>query len=94
MDPLSPVYRFSLCLAVIALAAIFCVANICRSVKLQKGLSQITIKMYVTFLVISVAAVVGLAGAIQSDAFVGLLGALLGYVLGEKVWMQEEKQEK
>ena len=84
MDPLSSEHRFWLCIATFALAAIFCGANIYRSVTLKKGFSEITIKMYVAFFVVAIIAVLGLSGVVQSNALLGVLGVVVGYVLGEK----------
>jgi len=91
MDQLCPAQRFWLCIVIIVVSCILCVFHICRSIWLNKGFSEITIKMYVAYFAVSLVAVVGLSGVIQSDAFAGLLGAVLGYVLGEKAWVQEEK---
>ena len=93
MDILCPEQRFWLCILIIVLAAIFCIAHIWRSIKLKRTITRITIKMYVAYMAVSILAVVGLTGAIKSDAFTALLGAVIGYILGEKAWAPQRRRQ-
>jgi hypothetical protein len=79
-------HRAMVCGGLILLGAIFCVANIVRSVKLKKGFSEHTIKMYIAFVVFIVLGVIGIAGVVSGDALAGLFGAAAGYALGNKPW--------
>jgi hypothetical protein len=63
-------------------------------VKLNKGFSEMTMKMYVAFFVVAIVAVVGLSGVIEPESFVGLLGVAVGYVLSEKAWAHTDPHRK
>ena len=90
MEPLTPGYRFGLCIAFVVLAAIFCIGNLWRSIKLNKGFSKATMKMYVAFIVVPVVAAAGVGGTMSLDAFAGLLGIVVGYTLGNKPWKEND----
>jgi len=78
--------------ALVLLGAVFCVANIWRSVTLKKGYSETTIKMQVAFIVFIVLGVVAVSDVIQGEAIAALLGGAVGYALGNKPW-QDAKDE-
>ncbi len=86
MDSLTSEYRLYLGLAIIGLGAFFCGIHVWRSIKLKKGLSDFTIKMYMLSILATVLGVVGVSGVVTGDAVTALLGALAGYGLGNKVW--------
>jgi len=79
-------HRALVCVGLIAMGVIFCIVHIWRSVSLKKGFSETTMKMYIGFVVFTVIGAIGVAGVITGDALAAILGASVGYALGNKPW--------
>ena len=75
--------------AVTVLCAVFIVAQIWRSVHLEKGFSPATMKMYSAAFLGTVVAILALANVSLSAPLTALLGAIIGGVLGSNFGKEE-----
>ena len=71
---LESIHRVYICGMLVLLGIVFSVANIWRSIALKKGFSEITIKMYLAFIVFIVLGVVSVSGAVNGEAIAAMLG--------------------
>lgn len=85
-------HRAWICAGVLIFGAVFCVANVWRSVTLKKGYSEQTIKMQVAFVVFTVLGVIAVTGVVEGGAMAALLGGAAGYALGDKPWKGADNQ--
>lgn len=84
MDVLTPDQRVVISVAIVILAGVLGTVHVVRSIWLKFHVNELLIKMYITFIVVAVLAVLALAGVITGEALVALLGSIVGYVLGSK----------
>ncbi len=82
--------RVIISIAILSFSAILGVAHVVRSIKLKFPIEEPLIKMYITFFVVAILAILAISGAITGDAVIALLGSIVGYVLGSRSGEKKE----
>jgi hypothetical protein len=84
MDSLTGEQRVTLILGLFTLVAVISLAHIARSTYLKRPIGSSWMKMYTSFIIITVVGALALANVITGDALTAILGSIAGYVLGTK----------
>jgi 4-amino-4-deoxy-L-arabinose transferase-like glycosyltransferase len=84
MNALNAGQRVQVILGIFTLVIVISLAHIARSTYLKKSIPSSWMKMYTSFVVISIVGALALANVISGDALTALIGTIAGYILGTK----------
>lgn len=84
MNDLTGEQRIVVIIGIFTLVIVISLAHIARSTYLRRSIPSSWMKMYTSFVVISIVGALALANVISGDALTALIGTIAGYILGTK----------